>query len=105
MVLVLLENLGDLLNDFQKGINQTVAVNGALFKDISIHSRVRQGTVLGSPMSGVALSDMASVIQSVNLTSFTDERKMSQVVKNPDEILNLQNNMHAIYKWTYENNM
>ena len=97
--------LGEWLHDFLKDRSQAVVANGAISRKTLIVSGVPQGTVLGPLLFIVALSDMPSVIQSATLTSYADDTKVSQAIKNPVDATHLQHDLDAIYRWAEDNNM
>ena len=88
-----------------KDRSQAVVANGAISQKTLIVSGVPQGTVLGPLLFIVALSDMPSVIQSATLTSYADDTKVSQAIKNPVDATHLQRDLNAIYGWAEDNNM
>eukprot|EP00106_Octopus_bimaculoides_P015617 XP_014783059.1 PREDICTED: RNA-directed DNA polymerase from mobile element jockey-like [Octopus bimaculoides] len=97
--------LGEWLHDFPKGRSQTVVANGAHSQEALILSEVPQGTVLGPLLFVVALSDMPPAVQSANLTSYAVDIKVSQAVRNPEDVIKLQKDLNEIYKWANRNSM
>ena len=48
---------------------------------------------------------MPSVVQAATLTSYADDTKVAQAIRNPADAALLQRDLDAIYKWAEDNNM
>lgn len=70
-----------------------------------IPKELPQGTALCQLMFVFTFSENSSAIETVTLTSYTDNTNALQVVKDPTDILMLQNDLNAIYKWGDENDI
>ena len=97
--------LGRWIYTFLTDRKQAVLVNGEKGTPFDVLSGVPQGSVLGPLLFLVLISDIDSNITSAFLSSFADDTRVAKGIISEDDVIALQSDLQAIYRWAEENNM
>ena len=90
---------------FLSNRKQAVFVDGTVSDESDVISGVPQGTVLGPILFLVFIGDIDHGVQHANVNSFADDTRMMMNIKEPTDILRLQEDLDKIYEWADTNNM
>ena len=99
---------GQLLNwieSFLKDRSQCVSVNGTHSYSSKVQSGVPQGTVLGPLLFLIFVNDMNTCIKHSFISSFADDTRIKKAIASCGDVLELQEDLNSVVKWTAENNM
>ena len=66
---------------------------------------MHQGSVLGPLLFLVLISDIDSDVTSAFLSSFADDTRVAKGIISEDDVIALQSDLQAIYRWAEVNNM
>lgn len=97
-------NIGRWVHAFLSNRRQVVTIDGCVSKPSSVVSGVPQGSVLGPILFLILISDIDGIVKTSKVISFADDTRVSHSIKDQDDIIALQSDLQAIYKWA-ENNM
>ena len=97
----------------QKGFNEekikiakvNTEVNGTTSSEAQVRSGIPQGSVLGSLLFLIQISDINYEISDSTVSCFAEDTRILLVVKDEEDIQMLQNESHKLYKWADTNNM
>ena len=98
-------SLGRWIHSFLTGRTQTINVNAHRSSPAPVLSGVPQGSVLGPLMFLILIGDIDKEITSAFLSSFADDTRMGHSTDSPSDVIELQNDLNAVYQWTENNNM
>ena len=93
--------------DTQFSIKQTTmcCVNGTTSSEAQVRSGVPQGSVLGPLLFLIHISDINYEIAESTVSCFADATRILLGIKDEEDTLMLQNDLHKLYKWADRNNM
>ena len=93
------------IKSFITGRTQQVSVNHTLSERSEVISGVPQGSVLGPLLFLIMIQDIDERILHSFLSSFADDTRLMKEIKNLADIIQLQEDLNAVYEWTELNNM
>ena len=94
-------NICKWIEDFLKGRDQRVTVNGARSEWERIISGVPQGTVLGPILFVIFINDLPDLLESL-LFLFADDSKISREIQNETDQEILQEDLNRMNEWSKE---
>ena len=97
--------LGIWLHNFLTNRNQAVIANGIKSRISEIRSGVPQGTVLGPLLFLILINDIDQDITNSSVHLFADDTRISKVIKNQENLTELQEDLKTLYDWEKSNNM
>ena len=98
-------NLGVWFHQFLSDRTQFVRLPGGVSKDSPFLSGVLQGTVLGSLLFIIMISDINKDILSSKIISFADDTRVYTNITQIENSDSLQTDSNYIYLWAINNNM
>ena len=99
-------DMGRWLGAFLSNRRQACKVGGSLSEWTRVVSGVPQGTVLGPLLFLIFISDLVLPGGSQSLLlKYVDDTKVIRHVRGVEDILDLQTDLEALFKWQSENNM
>ena len=98
-------NLGIWFFQFLTNRTHYVRIPGGKSKDSPVLSGVPQGTVMGSLLFLIMISDINKGTASSKLVSFADDTRVYSNIAQADDCDNLQSDLNSIYNWAVHNNM
>ena len=96
---------GRWLFSFLIGRSQVITVNGEYSTLSEVKSGVPQGSVLGPLLFLILLGDIDKSVSSAFLSSFADDTRVGNRIKDVGDITALQEDLKTIYAWSAKNNM
>ena len=93
------------LESFLTGRYQHVSVNSYLSSKAEVISGVPQGSVLGPLLFLIMIVDIDEEVKYSILPSFADDTRLMKSITIAADIVQLQQDLDAVYKWTSKNNM
>ena len=82
-----------------------VRLPGSISEDHPVLSGVPQGTVLGTLLFLIMISDIYKDVSASKLVSFADDTRLYSSVRDVTDCDNLQLDLNAVYDWASSNNM
>ena len=98
-------NIGIWLFHFLTDISHFVRLPGSFSEDHHVLSGVPQGTVLGSLLFLIMISDIDKDVYESKLVSFADDTRLYSGVGDVTHCGNLQLDLNSVYNWASSNNM
>ena len=95
----------DWVASFLSGRTQTVAVQGATSKPITLISGVPQGTVLAPILFILFANDLDLAVRHSKVGRFADDTRLSKKIHTHKDVLDLQEDLKSTISWSTSNNM
>ena len=86
------------IHNFLSNRQQCVAINGTTSSEAQVRSGIPQGSVLGSLLFLINISDMNYKIDST-VSCVADDTQILLRIKDEEDTQMLQNDLHKLYKW------
>ena len=80
-------------------------VNGTASSEAQVRSGLPQGSVLGSLLFLIHISDINYEVSDSTVSCFAEDTRILLGIKDEEDIQMLQNELHKLYKWADTNNM
>lgn len=82
-----------------------VRVNDGLSRAVSISSGVPQGSHLGPILFCIYINDIVNVVGFVKILLYADDVKLYSVVRSPDDVSRVQNDLNCVVEWSDNNGL
>ena len=92
------------ISNFLKNRTQFVLIDGELSEGADVLSSVPEGSVLGPLFFLIHMSDIGVNIHS-SIKIFVDDSKISRVIRNEEDVEELQSDLDTLFSWAKTNNM
>ena len=93
------------IGNFLINRTQRVAIDGNLSTPSAVKSGVPQGTILGPVLFLVYIADIGDNLKKSSLSSYADDSKVHNIIKQFQDGLDLQIDVETLYNWTTTNLM
>ena len=93
------------IHEFLTNRKQIVVVEGEKSEEGQVKSGVPQGSVLGPLLFLIHVGDIDENVQHSKVSSFADDTRLLNRIKETNDCKNLQKDLNTVYNWTQENNM
>ena len=84
---------------------QRVVVNGTCSTWSEVGSGVPQGSILGPILFLLFINDMPNTVSSARIAMFADDSKCYKIIGQESDIVNLQQDLDALFAWSLCNEM
>ena len=98
-------NVYNWISSFLSGRKQHVVIDGVKSPAIDVISGVPQGTVLGPLLFILYINDIFSVVKHSKIKVFADDSKLHKRISSSADHSLLQEDLQAVIKWSFDNNM
>ncbi len=92
------------IHNFLTPRTQSVVVQGAKSTPVKVMSGVPQGSVLGPLIFLILLGDIDADVRKAYVSSFADDTRLTYPIDNDIDVVAMQSELEAIYKWAATNN-
>jgi hypothetical protein len=96
--------LGSWIQNFLEGRKQQVLIEGTKSQESKVASGSIQGSVLGPVLFLMYICDIGEEV-TADMKIFVDDAKLKEVIKDEEDVENLQDNLERLYEWKNRNNM
>ena len=97
--------IGKWIGNFLLNRTQRVSVDGKLSTPSAVTSGVPQGTILAPILFLVYIADIGNDLKKSTISSYCDDSKVHNIIKEFQDGLNLQIDVEILYNWTTRNLM
>lgn len=97
--------IGKWIGNFLLERTQRVSVDGHLSTPSAVTSGVPQGTILGPVLFIIFIADIGDNLTKSTISSYADDSKVHNVIKEFQDGLDLQIDIKSLYEWTTKNLM
>ena len=97
--------IGRWIGNFLLNRKQKVSIDGHSSTSSEVISGVPQGTILGPVLFLIYIADIGNNLTSSTMSSYADDSKIHNIVKEIQDALNLQIDVNRLYEWTEINLM
>ena len=87
------------------GRQQRVVLNGSCSTWSDVGSGVQQGSILGLILFLLFINDMPNTVSSARIAMFADDSKCYKIIGQESDIVNLQQDLDALFAWSLCNEM
>ena len=87
------------------GRQQRVVLNGTCSTWSDVGSGVPQGSILGPILFLLFINDMPNAVSSARIAMFADDSKCYKIIGQESDIVNLQQDLDALFAWSLCNEM
>ena len=87
------------------GRQQRVVLNGTCSTWSDVGSGVPQGSILGPILFLLFINDMPNAVSSARIAMFADDSKCFKIIEQESDIVNLQQDLDALFAWSLCNEM